>query len=68
MPSDGTARKPIGEFLQPGDLLLLILVRGDLLLVALLPLPQVIGIIAGVGDEFCFSEISCTWPTTSSMN
>ena len=47
----GNGPEPVGERLQIGDFLLLILVRRELLLVAFLPLAKKVGVIARVADE-----------------
>src|ERR1035437_2334865 len=52
----GSAAETVGELLERGDLLLLIFVGGELLLVAFLALAQVVGITAGVGDEFLLGD------------
>ena len=52
----GLGAKAIGKQLQRRDFFLLILVSGDLAFVAFFPLPEVIGVIAGVGDELAFGD------------
>ncbi len=51
---DGT--KAVGEFLQRGDFLLLVFVGGVLLLVTLFLLPEKVGVVAGILDQFAFVD------------
>ena len=53
----GDLAEAIVEFPQRGDFLLLVFVGGVLLLVALLLLPQEVGVVAGVGDELALGDL-----------